>query len=122
MLNRRHLFAASAVVAAASAVPLAAEAAQPTHAWFISEAREIIAMTARVNAGSDEAYADAWSDRLNTFIDKVEAMPLTAEHAPIKALGIAVLHCDEPGEWEEDDAADQRLAGQMVRCLSGGLN
>ncbi|MNX45408.1 hypothetical protein D3C86_759210 [compost metagenome] len=119
MLNRRHLFAASAIVAVASAAPFTVEAAaHPNHAWFITEARKIIAMTARVNAGADEAYADAWSDRLNAFIEKVEALPLTAEHAPIKALGIAVLHCDEPGEWEDDYAADQRLAGQMVRCLT----
>lgn len=119
MLNRRNLFAASAAVAVI-ATPIAAQAAAPDHAWFIAEAREIIAMTALVNAGADESYVDRWEARLKAFIAKAESLPLSPANAPIKALAIAVIQCEEPDEWEACDAADQRLAGQMVRCLTAG--
>lgn len=117
MLNRRNLFAAGAAVAVI-ATPIAAQAVAPGHAWFIAEAREIIAMTALVNAGAAEAYVDQWEARLNAFIARVEGLPISPDNAPIKALAIAVIQCEEPDEWEACDAADQRLAGQLVRCLT----
>lgn len=120
MLNRRTLFAATTAVAAIAAPTVAiAAVAHPGHDWFVSEARELIILTDRVNREKNDDLAEYWSARLDAFIKKAEDLPPTPENAAIKALAIAVLHHDEPDEWTMDMAADSRLAGQMVQCLTG---
>lgn len=121
--TRRSLFAIAGVSALAAA-PIGAMAyqSQPDHTWFINEARDLIVMTSQVNSGADESFCEVWAKRIDTFLTKVERLPLTKENAVIKALAITVIHCDEPLEWTTEGAMDTRLAGQIVQCLTGGMN
>jgi len=120
--TRRSLFAIAAGAALLPALPATASAFHPGHDWFLTEARELIVMTAQVNAGAAEPFCDAWAKRIDDFLTKVEGLPLQPENAAIKALAITVIHCDEPLEWTTEGAMDTRLAGQIVQCLTGGLN
>lgn len=118
-ITKRGLFAIAAGAALLPALPATASAFHPGHDWFLTEARELIVMTAQVNAGAAEPFCDAWAKRIDDFLTKVEGLPLQPENAAIKALAITVIHCDEPQEWTMDMASDMRLAGQVVQCLTG---
>lgn len=127
MLSRRHLFGASAIVVAASVPAVSATSAALDHSWFLIEAREVLRLTAAMNADPrDDALGEEWDRRFEAFTNRIEALPLTPENAPIRALAIAVIHHDDPALEEFSDGdkgpTDMRLARQMVLSLRGGLN
>lgn len=127
MLSRRSMFGASAAAIIAS-VPVASVAsAVPDHSWFLAEAHNILRLTSAMNANpQDDALGEEWDRRFEAFLTRIEALPLTPENAPIRALGIAVIHNDDPDLEEFSEGSkgptDMRLAGQMVLSLRGGLN
>lgn len=132
MLNRRDLFAASAVVAVA-AVPVAASGAasfpisgEAATAYAQQEAAAINQIVERLNAGRyPEEEWSAWEQRDNQFMMWAESLPISPDYARAKAIAFRSIYDRNGGLdafLDHNRTTDSRLALQVVKCMIGGLN
>ena len=122
--TRRTLFA---IAAGAAFIPAAAMAAavndNPPLTLAKREAAAVSAMGKAVNekVGATDAEWDAWSQRETRFVAWAESLPLTPENAQIKAVAFATIYDYDLNDFidHQNDAADHRLALQIIKTLLG---
>lgn len=121
--TRRTLFAIAAGAALTGTSLTASANDNPALTLAKREAAAVSAMGKAVNekVGATDAEWDAWSQRETRFVAWAESLPLTPENAQIKAVAFATIYDYDLNDFidHQNDAADHRLALQIIKTLLG---